>query len=414
MCRCYCDSRCCLLTDTCPHVFTYMFVKQRTTTTILVQRIEHCSSSIAHSRINMSTMTTTQTLVYLSQKITIYAGTALFFSGAIGSSLSIVIFLSLRTFRQNPSALYFIVMSFANIGNLINGLLVRILISGFAIDWTAISPFYCKFRWYCLQLCSLTSFTCTCLAAIDQYLATNARSRWRQWSHIRLARRWITFFVCLWLMHGVVFAIYFNLNVSPTTNKATCSIENNSVRQYHTYGYLIVLVGILPLLITPIFGLLARHNVQQSAYRTMPLVRRELDKQLTSMVLVQILHNAFATLPYTSLLSFSSIFGPINDQNLAAHIDFINVIAILLYYSCFTVGDFVRLSCDVHDRWLSSVRFFSSRLESVLHICLGIRTLSSTIDLRLVLHTSQTMSTQENDDQSYFTAYLTQSMTDIQ
>ena len=79
--------------------------------------------------------------------------------------------------------------------------------------------------------------------------------------------------------------------------RITCNSEDLVFRQYHSYGYLIILAGIIPLLITCVFGLLARNNVQQLAHRTIPIVQRELDKQLTKMMLVQIFYNFIATLP---------------------------------------------------------------------------------------------------------------------
>jgi len=59
-----------------------------------------------------------------------------------------IIFLSLRIFRENSCAFYLTVMSLLNIGELITGYLPRINASGFDIDWTQISLFYCKFRWF--------------------------------------------------------------------------------------------------------------------------------------------------------------------------------------------------------------------------------------------------------------------------
>jgi hypothetical protein len=61
----------------------------------------------------------------------------------------------------------------------------------------------------------------------------------------------------------------------------------------------LILAAGLPLLITVVFGILAFKNVRQIAYRTVPLVRRELDKQLTNMVLIQVVFGFFAFLPYS-------------------------------------------------------------------------------------------------------------------
>ena len=109
-------------------------------------------------------------------------------------------------------------------------------------------------------------------------------------------------------------------------------------RRYHTYGYLVTLAGALPLIVTTFFGVLAYNNLQDIAYRTIPIVRRELDKQLTSMVLNQLVHNFIFTLPYTILTFLTSFLSYIKDAIIVASFDFANVIVILLYYLSFAVS----------------------------------------------------------------------------
>ncbi|CAF3491420.1 unnamed protein product [Rotaria socialis] len=284
------------------------------------------------------------TLVSISQYITLYVGSAIFIAGVIGSFLNIIIFLGLRTFRENSCVFYLIFMSFVNIGNLMAGLLSRIMISGFKLDWTLISPVYCKLRWYGLQFGVLTSFTCTCLAAIDQYMCTNARLEWRQWSTTNVAHRLILIMTIAWLLHGVPYLIYFNLVQAPITGGISCASDNLAFQQYHTYGYLIILAGVIPLIITCIFGLLARNNVHQLAHRTVPLVQRSLDKQLTNMVLHQILFNFIFTFPYTFHTILTSFPYDIKDPDILAKLDFVNVITILFYYLSFA-GPFYIYTC---------------------------------------------------------------------
>jgi hypothetical protein len=287
----------------------------------------------------MSTLNVS-TLYYISQQINIYGGSIILFGGIVGNLLNIIVFLSLRTFRENSCAFYLIVMSFVNIGNLMTGLLSRILISGFDIDWTLISSFYCKFRWYGLQFCLLTSFTCICLATIDQCMATCAHVRWRQWSNIKIAHRLTTLFIIIWLLHGILYIIYFDLIRSSITGKISCTSGNIIFLQYHIYGYLIFLAGVLPLIVTSFFGLLAYNNIQQLARRTIPLVQRELDKQLIMMVLVQVIDNFIFTLPYTILTIITSFPLNLNNPVIIATLDFVTVMTILLYYLSFAVSLF--------------------------------------------------------------------------
>ena len=107
-------------------------------------------------------------------------------AGMIGNILNIFVFLSLKTFRENSCAFYLTAMSFLNIGQLIISLFPRIMNLWFAIDWSLASLAYCKIRMYFFQVCSLTSFTCMCLATIDQFLATCTHPRWQRFSNIKL------------------------------------------------------------------------------------------------------------------------------------------------------------------------------------------------------------------------------------
>ncbi|UJR38064.1 hypothetical protein I4U23_030745 [Adineta vaga] len=238
----------------------------------------------------------------LSRLFSSYIGGTILIAGLLGACFNVIVFLSLNTFRQSSCAFFLTIMSFVNIGQLLTGLLSRILISGFDINLTETSLAYCKFRSYCLQVCTLTSYTCMCLATIDQFLATSLRPRWQQYLTIRKAYLLCILFFVIWLLHGIPTLIYYNLDKSPVSGRMICVITNSVYDLYITDVYLIILTGILPVTITIVFGSLAYRNVRQIPYRTIPLVRRELDKQLTSMVLVQVVYNFIVTIPYVSLV----------------------------------------------------------------------------------------------------------------
>ncbi|CAF3152164.1 unnamed protein product [Rotaria sp. Silwood2] len=282
-------------------------------------------------------------LGFLSQQLAIYLGIVMFIAGVIGGFLTIVVFLSLRTFRESSCAFYLLIMSVFNIGNLFLGLLSRILITGFRIDWTLSSPFYCAFRWYLLYFGVLISFTMISLATIDQYLVTCSRPSWQQWSNIKLAHRLSLAVIIFWILLGIPYMIYFNIIEQPTSYKIICTSTNAAFFQYHIYVYIICLAGVVPVTITVLFGCLAYRNVQQLAHRTVPLIRRELDKQLTTMVLVQVVHNFFATIPYTivTAINYSSILP--NDSVIIAQLQFTNVITIYLYYLNYTSPFYIYL-----------------------------------------------------------------------
>lgn len=280
----------------------------------------------------------TASVTYIGQQVTIYLGIVIISSGIIGNLLIILVLFSLKTFRQNSCAFYLAIMSIANIGQMITGLLARVMISGFAIDWSLTSSFYCKFRFCFFQICALISMTCICLATIDQYLATSFRRQWQQWSNIQLTHRLSAMFTLIWLLHNVVYLVYADHVVSTSTGKITCVITNSIFQRYNTYGVVLVLGKILPVCITFFFGILAYYNVRRLAFRTVPLVRRELDKQLTIMVITQVAFGLISIVPYVTVSILLLIPNVTRDPTIAAHLQFASTLTICLFYMYFAVS----------------------------------------------------------------------------
>jgi hypothetical protein len=241
------------------------------------------------------------------QEITIYFGISTFVMGVIGGCLNVIIFLSLKTFRQSSCAFYLTIMSIFDIGRLFSSVLTFIMRWGFKIDWGISSLFFCKLRLCIFSISTLNSMTCLCLATIDQYLATSSRLRWQQWCNIKLAHRITPIFIIIWTLQGIPYLIFNNHIISPLKNTTVCQTTNYIFNQYLIYGYYLTLNNILPL-ITIVFGIMAYYNARHLAHRIVPLIRRELDKQLTVMVLVQVLISFCTILPF----SINTIFQIVN------------------------------------------------------------------------------------------------------
>jgi len=283
-------------------------------------------------------------LTVASQKIYIYCGIPILIIGLIGDCLNIIVFLSLKTFRESSCAFYLLIMSIVNIGQLITGLLSRIMITSFTIDWTQTSLFYCKIRQYLVQTAAAISFACACLATIDQYFATSTRPRWQQWSHIKIARRLLTLISFLLMIAHLPLIIYYDQIQSPVSGQIVCTNTNAFLIQYNTYFNYLTLTNIIPYIITFSFGIMAYRNVQQIAHRTLPLVRRELDKQLTTMVLVQVVYNFITLVP--NLIVYTIILqGSIHDLVIKAQVSLIYTVTLCLYYLYFAVS--VDLSDEI-------------------------------------------------------------------
>ena len=330
-------------------------------------------------------------LTFIAQQMTIYIGFPLVVGGVLGGFLNAIVFLSLRTFRESSCALYLTAMSVANIGQLLTALLTRIMAVGFDIDWTLSSVFYCKFRVYCIQVCASLSLTCYCLATIDQYFATCSRPRWQQWCNTKVATGLVTVALVVWIGHGVPFLLYYSLLIDPISGRAICRITDTVFATYFIYCYQLVMVTLFPVLFSILFGFLAYRNVRQLAYREIPLVRRELDKQLTRMVLVQVIFNIFTIIPFAIVL-FLVFQVPINTEiTIRKNLEFANTLTFLLYYVYYAVSLGRRAGIN---------RYPSFVLESICHLHLCIRTFPTSISLRTLQDLFRPMAKKPNKRKS--------------
>lgn len=285
----------------------------------------------------MSASSSIQTLLDLSRQINVYVGIPVFIIGIIGGVLTIVALVSLETFRENSCAFYMTVMAFVNLGQLLTGLLSRITTNASNVDWTQSSLFYCKFRMYFLVVCTTTSMICLCSATIDQYLATCHYPHWQRFSNLKVSRCLSMIAIIFGIVSSIPCLVYYEHQTSLMTNRTICSTTNSPFLQLNIYFYRLTLSNVLPLLITLFFGLLTYQNGKHVAYRTVPLVRRELDKQLTSMILLQDAFTFIVILPITTLGFISLDTNTIRNPLSEAQFQFVNVIAVMFYYLYFSV-----------------------------------------------------------------------------
>jgi len=278
------------------------------------------------------------TLNSLGKQIVLYTGIPVFIAGILGGVLNIITFVSLRTFRESSCAFYLTVMSLFNIIQLCTGLLTRILTSLSNGDGTEISLFYCKFRPWAFQVAIGGSLTCLCLATIDQYCATGSHIRWQQFCRIKIAYRLVVGTTIIWMLHGIVYLVYFVHAKSTSTNQTTCTIVDYNFTQYRIYVIVLTLLGILPVSIAVCFGLLAFRNIQQLTHRTRPIVRLELDKQLTVMVLAQVTMNVSTYFPYNTINSFATMTFIGSYPTIQRVLQFISTVAFVVYYIYFAVS----------------------------------------------------------------------------
>ncbi|CAF1173353.1 unnamed protein product [Adineta ricciae] len=278
-------------------------------------------------------------LSMIAPLVTIYLGFPMLFLGFVGNLLTLLVFLSLETFRQSSCAFYLTMASFINTFHLFTGLLTFIVINGIGDSWLNASLIYCKFRQYFTQVCIMTSMSCMCLATIDQFLATQSNVRWYRFNNVKLARYiFLGLLLCLVFLL-VPYLIFYNHIISASTGKVVCAITNAIFSKYNDFAQSLFVLIIIPMFIMTVFGLLAYRNVQNISYRTIPLVRRELEKQLTSMVLVQVFYNVPVMTPMLIATFYNGVAG--STLNACDRIKMgITINLCILWYYLFAVGAF--------------------------------------------------------------------------
>ncbi|CAF1512217.1 unnamed protein product [Adineta ricciae] len=266
-------------------------------------------------------------LFYIRSQFATYVSIPICILCSISELFSIIVFLSLKTFRQSSCAFYLMIMSVFNFIRLVFGTSLIIISTAFPINWTPVLLYYCQLRTSIIGLCYLGAITTLCLAVIDQYFATSARPQWQRWSNIKFAHRLVLIITIIWAFHASLFFIYFNQLA--LSNTATCIATNQIFVQYYIYGYFFTYGNFFPL-VSAIFAVLAFRNARSLATRTNPVVRRELDKQLTVMVLVEVCVYICTYLPFAISNGFSSL-NTNRDPILLAQLNLINAVTLAIF-----------------------------------------------------------------------------------
>jgi hypothetical protein len=272
-------------------------------------------------------MSTENVLNFVSQLFHIYYGLPVIILGVIGGILNIIIFTTLKTFRETTCAFYLTAVSLFDIGQLLTALLVRILSEGFQTDIKNIS-WVCKVQGYLAEWFALVSQTGICLATIDQVLLV---SKYRHLSSLRFAQRCILVTCFLWSIYAIFILIYRD------TPFGICILVNSQFEMYMTRFHMPIILGVLPISIMVTFSILAFYNARTLFSRQMNIVRLSRDRQLTAMLLVHVVFLVITILPYTIFYIYSQN-QLITDPKKIARNNLITTITILIDYTSFAVS----------------------------------------------------------------------------
>jgi hypothetical protein len=278
-----------------------------------------------------------QTIVFITYFISVYIGYFILITGLIGNLVNVLVFTQLKIFRRKPSAFYLTAASIVDCCQLIVSTAIRVTTSAFGFDPTRTSLVWCKLRIYFIQVATITSTTTICFAGIDQYLSACYYAHLRIISTFKLAQQLISILLVFAALCGISFPIFYEIRPN-----SGCSVYHQIFNYYYSFVHLCIIVGLLPIIISSLFSLLAYQNVRRIVRLQMAIVRRRLDRQLTAMILVRVALFVVTTLPFV-VIRIYQINNPIYQHNNTLSIaigQLITIITNTFYSINYTVFDF--------------------------------------------------------------------------
>jgi hypothetical protein len=272
-------------------------------------------------------------LLYLSEQLTIYGGFFIILTGTVGNGMNIFIFSSVRNYRRTPCTFFFLAGSINDTIQLLINLTSRILSAGYGIDFSVTSTVWCKTRPFLLTALGMISLTCASLATVGQFLATSRSVSLRRCNNIKWAHRILCVMIIVWCIYGIPNFFYFN--ISPASK--TCVVTNDNFRNFGTTNIFVFLFAV-PISVIITFGYLAYRNMHQIR----ALAREHADRQLTRMVLIQVVLVVVSITPYAIFNAYNTItVGVVKDLNRQLKEYFALTIVSLISYLHFAVCLFI-------------------------------------------------------------------------
>lgn len=269
-------------------------------------------------------------LTFIGQQCLIYGGSIFLIGGLIGNTINILIFSKVRKYRQTPCTFYFLIASVANLIYISFNFTTRIYGNIIGYDLSNLSITWCKTRQFLIVAFSMITLTNSCLAAIDQFLATSKHVHFRRLSNMQWAYRLVAFVTLLWFLHAIPCLIFYDV---PSSTKK-CAIIHPIYAVYNRI-YLLGLLCLMPMAVTTIFGCLTYYNIRT----TRSLAEHNVDRQLVKMTLFQVFLIIFSLAPYSVLSIYNLITEKfVKDSNQLLRESFVLTVFTLTTYSYYSVS----------------------------------------------------------------------------
>ncbi|UJR22362.1 hypothetical protein I4U23_025424 [Adineta vaga] len=250
-------------------------------------------------------------LALIQNYISVYGYSTIFILGNIGSILNILI-LTQRNYLRNSCSCYILASTITNLF-IINIVVLFRLLTGFNIDPTKTSTFFCKFRAYIVQMITLLSRAYIVLACIDRWAMTSTVVRQRAMSNMKIPKVVIPSIAIVCALSFIHVLFYQDIV------RDRCVISSDTYTKFYNI-YNTILSGIFIPMLMMIFSMLTVRNVKRLqgriALNTAPINqilgnnimnKRKHDYQLFFMIFVQQCVYIITTLPFVSYLLYATI-----------------------------------------------------------------------------------------------------------
>jgi hypothetical protein len=246
-------------------------------------------------------MPSAEILISVAELLTIVVGICYMVFGIFGAFANLIIF-SRRHMRKSPCAQYILVQSLFDLFILSFLLLAQVVVYGFSWPYFLSQRSVCMLRNYLGSLMTQVSLYCNCLLAFDRWASTSRRVSARQWSTVNRARCLILFTVILWSLLSIPnAALTYGIKVNSIWQ---CVIISKTFLNYTAYFNVPCLTLCLPLLSLSLFGFLTYVNMTKlGALRQVV----QLERQLTRMVLTQVVVATASLVPFAVQYTYSTI-----------------------------------------------------------------------------------------------------------
>ena len=311
------------------------------------------------------------TFTSLSAAINRYFGIVVFVFGCIGNILNILV-LSRRPIRSSSCALLFLASSIANLIAILVGLTSRIL-AGWNLDPTERILALCKLRILITFPARTVAFWLIMLAAVDRWLLSNARVRYRELSSVRNAKCGIVLIVLFSFLVFIQAPICYetasiNAPLHCYSKSPPCRLSVDL-----TYGLVTIC---FPIIIMNIFSLKTLLTIRRLKERISPVnlpvnsrsMGREIssnrmwkksDQRLFVMLLVQIIFFTLMTFPAVIQRIYATATMNQNKSNLQNTIE-------SFIYTCIFLISFAACGIPFYIYTLTGGKIFQKVLLDVI------------------------------------------------